>query len=167
MTFNSNNCLLAIFKKKLLLSWSHPASVPIWWQCPCPLHFPLPDKPPLSRSSIPPKDRDLRGGRTSLVMHPWRTNVLSAVPATEVCGLLPVLMSMKVPVPMVILTSPMLKQHSPNMAACWSAIYDKYRDNNSLQFISTIVPYKSDDLTKMVIQFKAINLPARSLPLIY
>lgn len=34
-------------------------------------------------------------------------------------------MSTKVPVPMVILTSPRSKQHSPNMAACWSAIYGK------------------------------------------
>lgn len=49
--------------------------------------------------------------------------VYFAVPAMEVWGLLPVLMSMKVPVPMVILTSPTSKQHSPNMAACWSAIY--------------------------------------------
>lgn len=46
-----------------------------------------------------------------------------SLPATDVCGLLPVLMFMKVPVPMVILTSPTSKQHSPNMAACWSAIY--------------------------------------------
>ena len=40
------------------------------------------------------------------------------LPAMEVCGLAPVLMSMKVPVPMVIFTSPTSKQHSPNMAAC-------------------------------------------------
>ena len=46
-----------------------------------------------------------------------------SLPATDVCGLHPVLMFMKVPVPMVILTSPTSKQHSPNMAACWSAIY--------------------------------------------
>ncbi|KPP56676.1 hypothetical protein Z043_125679, partial [Scleropages formosus] len=44
-------------------------------------------------------------------------------PATDVCGLEPVLMSMKVPVPIVIFRSPVSKQHSPNMAACWSAIW--------------------------------------------
>lgn len=48
---------------------------------------------------------------------------LECVPATEVWGLFPVLISMKVPVPIVILTSPVSKQHSPNIAACWSAIY--------------------------------------------
>lgn len=41
--------------------------MPIWWRYPCPLRSPLPGKPPLSRSSIPPKDKDLRG-RTSLVV---------------------------------------------------------------------------------------------------
>lgn len=46
----------------------------------------------------------------------------SVLPATEVCGFVPVLMSMNVPVPIVIFTSPLSKQHSPNMAACWSAI---------------------------------------------
>lgn len=47
-------------------------------------------------------------------------------------------MSTKVPVPMVIFTSPRSKQHSPNMAACWSAIYGKKGDGeNELVVVKT------------------------------
>lgn len=49
------------------------------------------------------------------------------LPPTFSWGLLPVLMSRNVPVPMVSFTSPIWKQHSPNMAACWSATCQKFK----------------------------------------
>ena len=40
------------------------------------------------------------------------------LPAMDACGFEPVLQFIKLPVPIVTLTSPTLKQHCPNMAAC-------------------------------------------------
>lgn len=113
-------------------SATHQALAPIWWRCPCLRRCPQPGKRPRSRSSSPPQDRGLQGGSAIywVCLHGvnfcplchWTPRDVHTLPARDACGLLPVLMFMKVPVPMVIFTSPASKQHSPNIAACWSAI---------------------------------------------
>ena len=56
-------------------------------------------------------------GRNDLLLCCY-TYVRGKLPATDACGLLPVLRLIKVPVPKVTFTSPVLKQHCPNMALC-------------------------------------------------
>src|SRR5574344_1203614 len=61
----------------------------------------------------------------------------------DAIGLLPVFMSIKQPVPYVVLTSPRLKHPCPKRAACWSPMHDAMGTSNPHTFLS-VVPYTQE-----------------------
>lgn len=78
----------------------------------------------------------------------WLINWMNSnyLPPTLWWGLFPVLISKNVPLPMVNFTSPVWKQHSPNMADCWSATCQKHSNTRTLgplQWSSSLYPIVS------------------------